>query len=105
MNRPIFVFIAIITYGILLGGCGQKELGDEPTKYASQDGLEQLTKQAAQGANTATQSGASNPKFKSSSDKQPTSEAVKNLDAAIRPVLVQQFGAAKLIEEEDAKRS
>ncbi|MBM3248748.1 MAG: hypothetical protein FJZ10_04975 [Candidatus Omnitrophica bacterium] len=98
MRTLALVGVLVFAAAIIFNGCGKKE-GDEPTKYVSQAGLEQLTKQAAQGQAAATQSGANNPKFSSFKDRQPASPAVKNLDAVIRPVLVKQFGQAKLIEE------
>ncbi len=61
--------------------------------------MEQLTKQAAQKSAEVKSVAKDNPKFNSSRDINPESQALKNLDAVIRPVLVQQFGEAKRVEQ------
>jgi hypothetical protein len=83
------------------GGCSQKQEGDEPTKYVSQDGLERLTQQAAQksGGAAGSEGILPNLKFSSYREIKPASDALKNLDAVIRPVLIQQYGATKIIEQ------
>lgn len=85
----------------ILGGCGKGEarLGDEPTKYQSQVGLEKLTREAAQRASTATSAGSisDNPKFMLAINTTPASAAAKDIDSIIRPVLVKFFKDAKLV--------
>ena len=94
----ILIFMFIGSSSIMLYGCGKKE-GDEPTKYRSQAGLEKLSKQAAQKSTTVKSITRDNPKFNSSRDIKPESQALKNLDAVIRTVLIQQFGGAKIIAQ------
>lgn len=87
-----FFFLA----AVMFSGCGKKE-GDEPTKYASQDGLEQLTKQAQKTGATAAAGAISNPRFSSAKSVTPTNATAKDIDGIIRPVLVKFFGDARLI--------
>jgi hypothetical protein len=89
----------IILMVFSFASCSQKKEGDEPTKYVSQDGLEQLTKQAAEKSTEVKLAVKNNPGFSSFREIQPSSDALKNLDAVIRPVLVRQFGGAKIIEQ------
>ncbi|HQP09944.1 MAG TPA: hypothetical protein PKV41_00995 [Candidatus Omnitrophota bacterium] len=98
-TRLLIFLILFVTLNAI--GCSQKKEGDEPTKYVSQEGLERLTQQAAQKTQKAAASGGliENLKFSSFREINPASDALKNLDAAIRPVLVQQFGGAKIIEQ------
>ena len=100
MRKFILAVVLVSVVAIIFNGCGKKE-GDEPTKYMSQAGLEKLTKQAAQKSGKGMGSFADNPRFLSFQDKPSSSDAVKDLDSVIRPVLVQLFGAAKLIEAND----
>ncbi|HOX54587.1 MAG: hypothetical protein PHI86_01095 [Candidatus Omnitrophica bacterium] len=80
---------------VMFSGCGKKE-GDEPTKYVSQAGLEQLTKQAQKtGATTAGIT--SNPKFSSAKGITPANTTAKDIDGIIRPVLAKFFGDARLV--------
>jgi hypothetical protein len=78
--------------------CGQRKEGDEPTKYQSQAGLEKLTQQAAQQSKqTTTKSGPLNSKFSSAKNITATSPNGKDIDSIISPVLVKQFGDARLV--------
>jgi len=102
MRGYMIVFLsACVVIGVLNGGCGKRE-GDEPTKYASQEGLAKLTEQAQQatGRRDPAAGGASvNPAFLVSrglSAKDPTAQ---DLDRIIRPVLKSIFGDAKIVAE------
>jgi hypothetical protein len=77
-------------------GCGKKA-GDEPTKYRSQEGLAKMTQQ--QSDMMKMSSVAKNPRFLVASSLAPASSEVKDLDAAIRPVLKNIFGNAKIVSE------
>ena len=105
MPRTLPVFFAVSLALAVLPGCGggekQKPLGDEPTKYQSQAGLEQLSHQAAQQAALQMGKGAvkENKGFKSALDLQAKAAEVKDLDALIRPVLKNVFGDARIISE------
>ncbi|MCX5701365.1 MAG: hypothetical protein NTW64_00050 [Candidatus Omnitrophica bacterium] len=92
----VFVFGAIAT---ICSGCGKKE-GDEPTKYRSQEGLAKMTQQ--QSDMMKMSSVAKNPRFLVTSSLAPVSSEVKDLDAAIRPVLKNIFGNAKIVSESKA---
>lgn len=104
MKTYFFVFLSIL---LLLGtnGCSKKQApeGDEPTKYQSQAGLEQLTRQAQESAQKTSVDTkkivTENPKFHIARDIRLDSTGLQALDAQIRPVLVQQFGAAKVVEQ------
>jgi len=102
MRRSMFVFLsACVAAGILSGGCGKRE-GDEPTKYASQEGLAKLSRQAEQasGRRGAEKGGTSvNPSFSVSSGSSAKDPTAQDLDRVIRPVLKSVFGDAKLIAE------
>ena len=77
--------------------CAQRE-GDEPSKYQSQSGLEQLTRQAAQKTTGSSQeSGPVNSRFSSTKSITAPITTAKDIDSIVRPVLVKQFGDARLI--------
>lgn len=84
---------------IICIGCSDKQSGDEPTKSVSQEGLEKLTLQAAQKTADAKKVVKENQEFFASGDIQLSSAALRTIDAHIRPVLIRQFGAAKVIEQ------
>jgi len=97
MNKR-FIF-AVAAFGIITTvclGCGKKA-GDEPTKYRSQEGLAKMTQQ--QSDMMKMSSVAKNPRFLVASSLAPASSEVKDLDAAIRPVLKNIFGNAKIVSE------
>jgi hypothetical protein len=89
MATPLF--FAALFFAFAGTGCGQKA-GDEPTKYASQEGLEKLTMQAQ-----SAQAAQKNAKFSSAKNITPANTTAKDLDSVIRPVLVRTFGDARLI--------
>jgi hypothetical protein len=92
---PICFFVAFVIAG---SACAQRKEGDEPTKYQSQAGLEKLTQQAAQQSKPASaQSGPVNSRFSSAKNITTTSPTAKDIDSIIRPVLVKQFGDARLL--------
>lgn len=95
-----FIF-AVLAFGIatiICSGCGKKA-GDEPTKYRSQEGLAKITQQQSA---MLKKGSANNPRFLSAANLAPVSEEVKDLDAAIRPVLKNIFGDAKIVSESKA---
>lgn len=69
-----------------------EKIGDEPTKYQSQEGLAKLSGMAAP-QNTL----GDNPDFKSLKAVPPQSPTAKDIDSIIRPALVKIFQDAKLI--------
>ncbi|MBM3251693.1 MAG: hypothetical protein FJZ11_02780, partial [Candidatus Omnitrophica bacterium] len=95
MRRLFFIFLAVCIVATICIGCGKKE-GDEPTKYRSQAGLEQLTKQAQQ-SGAGAGGAASNPRFSSAKSITPANNTAKDIDGIIRPVLVKFFGDARLM--------
>lgn len=97
MKKPVFFTLVTCLIMIAAGpACGKKE-GDEPTKYASQEGLARLT---AQAQNQASKTNASaNPAFLIAPDKRPVAAEAKDLDKIIRPVLTKHLADAKLIDE------
>jgi len=100
MHRSFYVFLVLCIAMIICSGCSKKE-GDEPTKYRSQAGLEELTRQAAKQQGQGGGSVADNPGFYSSRDAQGKVTEVRELDGALRPVLKIFFGDAKIISESD----
>jgi hypothetical protein len=101
-SLSVFAFVCLCLLFVVTGSaCGKKEAqeGDEPTKYQSQAGLEQLSRQAAQESKEATPKfGAINSRFSSAKDiTASSSPTAKDIDTRIRPVLVKLFGDARLI--------
>jgi hypothetical protein len=94
-----FTVVGLFVMTIISGSaCGQRAEGDEPTKYQSQAGLEKLTQQAAQRSKQASaQSGPVNSRFSSAKNITAASPTSKDIDSIIRPVLVKQFGDARLL--------
>ena len=101
----IFVLIAVFLATTFCSSCGKKQ-DDEPTKRVSQSELakiqehqEQTPKKTADQHKPGIGSISDNPGFYGVSDTAPVSDAVKDLDSAIRPVLKQLFGDAKIVAE------
>lgn len=100
INKKVLPFLSILVlFALSLSACGKKE-GDEPTKYRSQAGLEKLSREAAkhQGASVKQD----NRAFNSSKEIQGKAAEVRDLDAAIRPVLRKLFGDVRLVSESGA---
>jgi len=76
---PVLFFVMLVD-----SGCGEK-IGDEPTKYQSQEGLERLSMPQ------------DNPEFSSAKDVIPKTPVSKDIDSIIRPALAKTFQDAKLI--------
>jgi len=100
-GRQLLPAFTVVYLSILMfaGGyaCGQREK-DEPSKHQSQSGLEQLTRQAAQ--KTTGNSRVSDPvgsRFSSAKNITATTATARDIDSLIRPVLVKQFGDARLV--------
>lgn len=86
---PAVLLMSALFFVIFISnGCG-KNAGDEPTKYQSQAGLENLTMQA--------QTAQDNPGFALARNITPANATAKDIDLIMRPVLVKAFKAAKLI--------
>lgn len=99
VKKRLFQFCFLITIVIFLTSCDNKE-GDEPTKYISQSGLENLTREAAN--NAAKQSIVQkNSSFFAAKEIKDKASEVKDLDSRIRPVLEKLFGDVRLVSESD----
>ena len=90
----VMILCFCLLFVVVGSACGQKKEGDEPTKYQSQAGLEKLSREAAQKSG---QSGSINPQFSSAKTINPTSSTARDIDNIIRPVLLKQFGDARLV--------
>ncbi len=93
----IIVVSVCVAAGAVIGGCGKRE-GDEPTKYASQEGLAKLTQQAQEKAGRSGQD-ASGGAFLASRGLSPKDPTAQDLDRVISPVLKSVFGDVKLVYE------
>jgi hypothetical protein len=93
MRRLISIMAVFFVSVLIFSGCGKKE-GDEPTKYQSQSGLEQLTKQAQAGNRGIV---SNNPRFSSAKNIIPANATAKDIDRIVRPVLDKMFTDARLI--------
>jgi len=103
VNKFSSVIFVLFFISMIVAGCGtepvqQKPIGDEPTEYQSQAGLEALTKQAAAGKASAKPD-TDNPTFFAARDAGAKARAVQALDTVIRPILKQIFGDAKIVSE------
>jgi hypothetical protein len=100
IDKRVSLILCVLVLAIFsLSACGRKE-GDEPTKYRSQEGLAKMTQQ--QSDMMKMSSVANNPRFLSTGNIAPVSQEVRDLDAAIRPVLKNIFGDAKMVSESKA---
>ncbi len=100
MKKPVFFTLVTCLIMIAAGpACGKKE-GDEPTKYASQEGLARLTTQAQ--SQSSSKNISVNPAFLAAADKRPATTEAKDLDRIIRPILIKHLNGAKLTEESRA---
>ena len=95
-KKRLFQFCFIIPIVLSLTCCGNKE-GDEPTKYNSQAGLENLTNEAIK-----KDVSRKNSTFFISEEISGKAAEVKDLDSLVRPTLKKLFGDVKLISESDA---
>jgi hypothetical protein len=99
-RQPLYLFAVIcffVAFVITGTACSKKE-GDEPTKYRSQAGLEQLTQQAAQKSKeVALKFGQINSRFSFVKNLAPIASTAKDIDSIIRPVLAKQFTGARLV--------
>jgi len=77
---PVLFFVMLVD-----NGCGEK-LGDEPTKYQSQEGLAKLS-----GMTAPQNTPGDNPDFKSLKAIPPQTPTAKDIDSIIRPALVKIF--------------
>lgn len=97
-TRLLITFFLIVCFAIIIcNGCGKKE-GDEPTKYRSQAGLEKLTLQAQSAKKD-------NPLFGRTADSNAKAPETKDLDSAIRPVLKNLFGDARMVSESNSPQT
>jgi len=99
MYKKIF-YLAFVTSifasaVLIAGGCSKKKSGTTPASE------EQQTKAGPEKAPAAEaiQHISDNPRFFQATDQAPSSEAGRDLDSAIRPVLTKLFGGAKLVAE------
>jgi len=93
----LLVFCSIYLPAILIaGGCSKKEPGTPP---AGEEQQSEAGSQQAPSAEDTIQHISDNPRFFQVTDQALSSEPVRDLDSAIRPVLMKLFGGAKLVSE------
>jgi hypothetical protein len=100
MKRLFYFFLPICVVLIMGSGC-EKQEGDEPTKYQSQEGLERLTEQAAKQQAENLKSASENHVFDRAKEVEGWAAEVRDLDGVIRPVLKELFGDARIISESE----
>ena len=88
--------LALVVLFLFVSGCFAGKSEDEPTKNSSQEGLRMLNEQAVRKGQEGSPENLRFPAFR---DIRPESSALESLDSVIRPVLAKQFGAAKIIEQ------
>lgn len=99
----VSVLLPVLFFSVVNSGSCAQMVGDEPTKYMSQEGLEKLSRQAGQKTkdNAASRTGSGNvsdnPGFLVAKDIIPNNPAAKDIDSILRPVLVKLFKEAKLV--------
>lgn len=103
MKKIVHVFLAVFLGIVFLAGCGNRY--DEPTKYASQEGLanmkesqsNEMVKKSTKKKKVDTDT--VNAAFGHSQDSNVKAPEAKDLDNVIRPVLKKVFGDVKIVAE------
>lgn len=104
MRILIFVLISACLAGAFLSGCRKKE-ADKPQPPPSQAQFDDEPTKRNQPPKNNVISISDNPAFFTASAINPKAPEAKDLDKLFRPVLVDVFGDAKLVEESQAPQT